>query len=184
MISAITNYHKTTTDAVAAPAASTTSAASSASQANSQSAFADFMAVFGGSSGSSGSSTPAAAATPAAQPAAATDVPTAQSVFGDQPWMSNPQGSAADGTTWNYNPIYFASASTAAQVAAMVGGKVIQQEAITSTGNSTLEQTTLNNMVQMPDGGVINPGLVADFYDHGYSQSMINQMIANEVQGA
>jgi hypothetical protein len=37
-------------------------------------------------------------------------------------------------------------------------------------------------MVKMPNGSMINPGLVATFYTHGYSQSMVDQMIANEVK--
>ena len=31
--------------------------------------------------------------------------------------------------------------------------------------------------VRLPNGAVINPGLVADFYSHGFSQSFVDQMI-------
>src|SRR5690348_14318916 len=51
-------------------------------------------------------------------------VPTAESVFGDNPWVDNPTGTAHDGTTWSYNPLYFATEATANKVASMVGGKV------------------------------------------------------------
>ena len=135
-------------------------------------------------------------ATPAAQPAAAdaaaqpnTDptvgsvetAPTAQSVFGANPWVTDPTGSVGN-ITWNYNPIYFATPQTAAKVAGMVGGTVIQENAMTPNGG--LNQSVPNEMVQLPDGGIINPGLVADFWDHGYQQSNIDQMIQNEVKGA
>ena len=39
-------------------------------------------------------------------------------------------------------------------------------------------------MVKLSDGRLINPGLVASFYTHGYPQSYVDQMIANEVKGA
>ena len=123
----------------------------------------------------------AAPATPAAQPPAANDPPTAQSVFGDNPWIQDPQGSGPNGTSWGYNPIYFATQATAEKVASMVGGTVIQENAMAPYG--PIAQSVPNEMVQMPDGTVVNPGLIADFYDHGYSQSFVNQMIQNEIQG-
>ena len=36
-------------------------------------------------------------------------------------------------------------------------------------------------MVQLPDGAMINAGLVAGFFTHGYQASMVQQMIQNEV---
>jgi hypothetical protein len=36
-------------------------------------------------------------------------------------------------------------------------------------------------MVKMPNGAVINPGLVASFYTFGFSQSQVNTWIAQEV---
>jgi hypothetical protein len=33
----------------------------------------------------------------------------------------------------------------------------------------------------MPNGAMINPGLVASFYSFGFSQSQINTMVAQEV---
>ena len=62
----------------------------------------------------------------------------------------------------------------------MVGGKVVSMNACSTVG-SPFQQNQPNQMVQLPNGTLINPGLVAEFYTHGYSQSMINQMIANEV---
>ena len=101
-------------------------------------------------------------------------------MFGANPWLANPTGSGL-GQSWGYNPQYFATQQTAQTVANMVGGTVVQENAIASQGFLTQDQP--NEMVKLPNGTMINPGLVAGFYTHGYSQSMIDQMIANEVQG-
>lgn len=125
---------------------------------------------------SSGSTTTAAAAKPAAQ-----STPTAASVFGPNPWLSNPQGQAPDGTRWSFNPQYFASAETAQTVANMLGGKVIQQNAILPGG--PMAQSQPNQMVELANGKIVNPGLIAGFYTHGYPQSYIDRLIAMEVSG-
>jgi hypothetical protein len=107
--------------------------------------------------------------------------PTVQSVFGSaSPWLSDPTGTSPDGTVFDYNPEYFATPQAAAQVAAMLGGQVVQQNQFAPYG-SPFGQSTANEMVQMPDGGVINAGLVAAFFTHGYPQSVIDQMIANTI---
>ena len=62
---------------------------------------------------------PALAAVAAADAPAQDTAPTAQSVFGPNPWIANPTGSAPDGSSYNYNPMYFATAATAALVAQM-----------------------------------------------------------------
>lgn len=194
MIAAITNYHHTsaasTTNTSTATSAGTSSS-SFGSELQSQIELPNILQVFEGTATPSGSSSaPAAAATPAAQattatvaPTTSTSAPTAQSVFGDQPWLQDPGGTGADGSTWDYNPIYFATPATAAQVASMVGGTVIQQNVMTPSAGSTLMQNQPNEMVQLSNGTVLNPGLIADFYDHGYSQSMVDQMIQNEIKG-
>lgn len=182
--------------AAAADSTSTSTTAGFQDELGSQFSFADFQAVFGGASSHAAQpavTTPAAASTSNASttteaPVAPTDpaastVPTAQSVFGDQPWMDNPQGTGPDNSSWSYNPIYFASEATAQKVADLVGGKVIQQEAMTPAPGSPLQQSQMNEMVQLKDGTVVNPGLIADFYDHGYSQTFVDQMIKNEIQG-
>lgn len=140
----------------------------------------DFKALFSGNI--PGASTQAGSTAQAQTPAANT-APTAESVFGANPWIENPTGTAPDGTTWSYNPLYFATEATANKVASMVGGQVIQQELMTPTAGSPLQQSQLNEMVQLKDGSVVNPGLIAGFYQHGYSQSMIDTMIQNEIQG-
>jgi len=39
-------------------------------------------------------------------------------------------------------------------------------------------------MVQLPDGALINPGLIASLYTHGLPQWEINQAITNDVNTA
>ncbi|HUA63501.1 MAG TPA: hypothetical protein VML19_32395 [Verrucomicrobiae bacterium] len=156
----------TTTTLSSTNAAAPASSSAPAATTNSSSGFSSLFPVN------------AAATIPA--PASPVDpVPTAQSVFGANPWITNPTGSGPTGT-YSYNPYYFATPQTAAAVASMVGGKVVSMNAF-STAGSPFQQNQPNQMVQLPNGALINPGLVAEFYTHGYSQSMINQMIANEV---
>jgi len=107
--------------------------------------------------------------------------PTAQDVFGANPWVTNPTGTAPNGTTYGFNPFYFATQQTATEVAQMVGGKVVADNEMVSGG--PFSQNQQNYMVQLPNGGLINPGLVASFYTHGYPQAMVDQMVANEVAG-
>ena len=106
--------------------------------------------------------------------------PTAQSLFGANPWSASPGGSGPAGS-YSYNPYYFATPATAAKVAQMLGGKVVATNAITPFG--PFQQNQPNQMIQMPDGRLINAGLVAGFYDHGYTQQMVDKMIAAEVTG-
>jgi hypothetical protein len=106
--------------------------------------------------------------------------PTAESVFGPNPWISNPTGMGPGGNVYSYNPYYFATPQTAAKVAQMVGGTVVQTYAFTPNGGP-FAQMQPNQMVQLSNGRLINPGLVASFYTHGYSQSYIDQLVAAEV---
>ncbi len=39
-------------------------------------------------------------------------------------------------------------------------------------------------MVQLPNGGMVNPGFIADIYSHGWNQQFIDQQVAAEVAGA
>ena len=112
-------------------------------------------------------------------PQPTSSAPTAESVFGPNPWISNPTGQGPSGI-YSYNPYYFATPQTAAKVAQMVGGTVVQTYAFTPNGGA-FAQMQPNQMVQLPNGRMINPGLVASFYTHGYPQSYINQLVAAEV---
>ena len=121
--------------------------------------------------------------TPVVTPAAATTspmAPTAQSLFGANPWSGDAGGTGPNGS-YGYNHYYFATPQTAAKVAQMLGGKVVTMDAITPFG--PFKQNQPNQMVQMPDGRLINAGLVAGYYDHGYTQHMVDKMIAAEVSG-
>ena len=106
--------------------------------------------------------------------------PTAQELFGATPWNTD-AGGTGPGGSYSYNPYYFATAATAAKVAQMLGGKVVSTDAITPSGPFVQNQP--NQMIQMPDGRLINAGLVAGFYDHGFTQQTVDKMIAAEVTG-
>jgi hypothetical protein len=107
--------------------------------------------------------------------------PTAESVFGSNPWIANPTGTAPDGSSYGYNPLYFATAATASKVAEMVGGKVVASDELASAGGFLQQQP--NQMVELANGTLINAGQVAAFYTHGYPQSYIDMLIQNETQG-
>ncbi len=115
-------------------------------------------------------------------PPAPPPAPTPESTFGASPFVANPMGRNPNGTLFGYNPIYFATADAAAQVASVLGGKVVETNEFTSIGSPFVQQQP-NQMVQMPDGRMINAGLVAAFYTHGYSQSYINGLIAQQING-
>jgi hypothetical protein len=106
--------------------------------------------------------------------------PTAQSLFGANPWSTGAGGTGPAGS-YSYNPYYFATPATAAKVAQMLGGKVVAMNEITPFG--PFQQNQPNQMIQMPDGRLINAGLVAGFYDHGFTQQTVDKMIAVEVSG-
>lgn len=141
--------------------------------------------------------TPAPAATPAATAPATTPAAnsnaaangnaafTAEQVFGPNPWLSNPAGTGPNGVTFGYNPLYFATPSTAAAVARMVGGTVVEDNEFTkNTPGTPFVQQQPNEMVRLPTGALINPGLIASLYTHGLPQWEVDQAIANEVAGA
>lgn len=161
----------------------TTDAGTSSSGA-SASGTSDFQSLFNNQMNSQSTQAPAATTTPATSSATstATDPPTPESVFGASPWESDPTGTAPDGSTINYNPWYFATPQAAAQVAQMLGGTVVSSNEFCGTGGP-FTQNQPNLMVQMPNGNMINAGLVASFYAHGYPQSYINTLISNEING-
>lgn len=133
---------------------------------------------------SGGAAQPAATTTTSTVPAATTADGPAGPLFGANPWLTDPTASNPDGTVTHYNPVYFATQQTAQTVAQMLGGTVTQSEQITSAPGSPFQQNQLNYMVQLPNGGEINPGFIADLYTHNWPQSFINQQIAAEVAGA
>jgi hypothetical protein len=138
---------------------------------------------------SSGSNSATPTATAATIPTAATSAPstasqagppTAESVFGANPWETDPTGTGPDGT-YDFNQYYFATPQTASIVASMVGGKVVACDGMGTSASSPFVQNQPNEMVELPNGTMLNPGLVASFYTHGYPESFVDQMVANEV---
>src|SRR5215475_12341304 len=79
-------------------------------------------------------------------PAAPKPNPTLQSVFGVNPYISNPGGTAPNGVTYSYNPTYFATRATADKLAQMYGGTVVEMNAITPSG--PFQQNQMNEMIQ------------------------------------
>jgi hypothetical protein len=171
-VAASSDSSKTATAAsTTAMAASTTTASTGDSSGDPA---ADFRALF------CSKPAPAEVTAPApAPPSAPAPPPTAQSVFGANPWIANPGGVAPNGVTYGYNPYYFATPATAAKVAQMVGGTVVETNAITPYG--PFKQNQPNEMVQLANGRMLNAGIIASFYDHGYSQQYINMLVSNEV---
>ena len=164
------------------PATLPNSSDAGTSTSNASSESTGFAALFNGQTTSS-TSTSSTSLTGAA--AASASPPTPESVFGADPWEADPVGEGPNGTQFGYNPIYFATPQAAAQVAQMLGGTVVaEDEFAPATANDPYQQEQPNLMVQLPDGALINAGVIASFYTHGYSQSMVNSMIANEVNGA
>ncbi|HTS66731.1 MAG TPA: hypothetical protein VMH28_32125 [Candidatus Acidoferrales bacterium] len=153
------------------PNTASDAATSAADSSATRDAAADFRALFTAGSNPPVTAVPASTASNAA--------PTAQSLFGPNPWMTNPSGVAPNGVTYSYNPYYFATAETAAKVAQMVGGTVVQQNAITPYG--PFQQNQPNYMVQLASGRQINAGLFASFFDHGYTQDFVNRLVASEL---
>jgi hypothetical protein len=157
----------------------------------------DFQELFGGTVGQSSSSSAAATSSPAASQgngtgtsssnssataaaSAGNSVPTLESEFGGSPWLANPTGTDPNGNQYSYNSWYFATPQAAAQVAQMLGGTVVSKNDITNT-DAPFTQNQPNLMVQMPNGNLINAGLVASFYAHGYTQSYIDTLVSNEI---
>jgi hypothetical protein len=133
--------------------------------------------------GAAASTTPAAASTTSMAASAAPADDPAGPLFGASPWLTDPTGGGL-GTVTHYNPVYFATPETAQTVAQMVGGTVTSTQVFTSAPGSPFQQDEPNLMVQLPNGGLINPGLIADIYTHGWNQAFENQQVANEVAGA
>jgi hypothetical protein len=133
-------------------------------------------------SGASGANSAATAPAPAAPADAANDP--AGPLFGPDPWLADPTGEGPGGVVTHYSPVYFATQQTAQTVAQLLGGTVTQSVQITTAPGSPFTQDQPNYMVQLPNGGQVNPGLIADLYTHGWNQALVNQQIANEVAGA
>jgi len=106
-------------------------------------------------------------------------IPTIQSMFGGSPYVSNPGGIAPNGVTYGYNPTYFATRSAAAILAQRYGGTVVEMNAITPYG--PFQQNQMNEMIRFSNGNVVNAGILASYYDRGWTQDQIDSAIAQEI---
>jgi hypothetical protein len=104
--------------------------------------------------------------------------PTAESLFGPNPWITTAGGTGPAGS-YSYNKYYFATPATAAKVAQMLGGKVVATNDLTPYG--PFVQNDANQMVQMPDGRLINAGIIASYYDRGWSQQSVDALVNGEI---
>jgi hypothetical protein len=127
----------------------------------------------------------AAAARPPAQnqPDPGTHIPTPEEVFGESPFVKDPRGQFFDAysgqlRTYGFRSMYFATEAAAKKIAEQLGGTVVERSAIVG---SYFTQQEPNRMILLPNGREINAGIVADFYNHGYPQSWIDRLIANEI---
>jgi hypothetical protein len=104
--------------------------------------------------------------------------PTAESLFGPNPWITTAGGKGPAGS-YSYNKYYFATPETAAKVAQMLGGKVVATNDLTPYG--PFVQNDANQMVQMSDGRLINAGIIASYYDRGWSQQSVDALVNGEI---
>jgi biotin carboxyl carrier protein len=178
---------RTSSTAVQKPAAQTPTAAASPDTGSTTTAAAGTTATTAASTAPGGLAAlfpgnPSCWATSAAP--APVPVPTAESVFGPNVFLDNPTESLPDGSLLSLNPLWFATPATAAKIASMLGGTVVESHDFTSAA-SPVQQQQPNELVQMPDGQQVNAGWIASLYTHGLPQSYIDQMIGEAIgQGA
>ncbi len=93
----------------------------------------------------------------------------------------NPVVTGPNGYSSNMNPIYFADPATAQRMAQQLGGELFYGDQFGSPGSPT----TFPNqaLIRLPNGQVVNAGLVANTYNHGYSQNYIDMVLAGIVNG-
>jgi len=90
--------------------------------------------------------------------------------------MQSVGGYSSGGGSYTYNSMYFATKETAEKVAEMLGGKVVAQNAMVGDTGPFFQQQP-NYMVQLPNGHLVNAGLTASYFTHGWSQSFIDTML-------
>jgi hypothetical protein len=107
-------------------------------------------------------------------------IPTIESTFGANAFCANPTQTAPDGQALAFNPIWFATPQTAAKVAQLLGGAVVEKNDMTGD-NGVFSQSQVNEMVKLPNGRLVNAGLIASYYGHGFSQSQIADLLNTEL---
>jgi len=121
--------------------------------------------------------TETALSTSTLQDASKDDTLTAETVFGDNVWLTAPSGSSDSGSSYSFNPTYFATKETAEKVAQMLGGTVVVANAMVGD-TGPFHQSVPNYMVELANGHHVNAGLTATYFTHGWSQSQIEQMLS------
>lgn len=107
--------------------------------------------------------------------------PTAESVFGPNPWARNPQGKELQtGQTYPRNPYYFATPVAAQKAADMLGGKVVESVGGVTPFGPFVESTPML-MIELPNGRKINAGLFMSNWDHGYEQNWIDRLVESDL---
>lgn len=103
------------------------------------------------------------------------------SLFGPHPFVTDPQpgGHGPNGEKYNYNSEYFATDETADKVARLLGGHVVAIDALTPLG--PFKQNEPNLMVQLPDGKLVNAGLIANLWSKGYDQPTVDRHVSEEI---
>jgi hypothetical protein len=132
-------------------------------------------------------------------------VPTMEELFGTSPFVTSPRpGGTGPYGAYSYNPSFFATPETAEKVRVLLGGLAVEAvDAMTPAGS--FQQNTPNNMVRMPilaadtdaagkgeadnngvpidpKGRLINAGVIANLFSHGYASiALIEQPISDAV---
>jgi hypothetical protein len=118
--------------------------------------------------------------------------PTAQQLFGESPWVTNPApGAMGPHGPYTYNPEYFATGVTAERLCTIIelgaglpakSCKIVPVNAITPFGPYMQNQPNL--MIQLPEGstkGLRNAGLMAKFFQDFRSLEILNQAFTMEL---
>lgn len=110
-------------------------------------------------------------------------IPTANP-FGGTPFMANPTGTGPNGS-YPLNSTYFPTQDTANQFAKTFGGTVVPQDNIINAPGSPFTQNQQNYMVRMPDGHLVNPGVIAGYYASGNNnaQGLIQAELSGQGAG-
>src|SRR5262249_27333066 len=114
------------------------------------------------------------AASNTAPPASQSDIRTVESMLGSDPFMKDPGGVGPTGS-YSYNPMQFATRATADKLAQMYGGTVVETDAMTPYG--PYHQNQPNELIQFPNGTVLNAGLMVSYFNRGYTQSQVDQFV-------
>lgn len=185
--SAETTPATTTTPAAATPAATTPATETSAATAPAATtSAAPYASPFQPAASTASPAAATAQSAPASQPAVydPKHVPTVEEIFGESPFVADPRGVYNDFDTgqmrtYGFRSMYFATDAAANKIAAQLGGTVVKRNAILGAGFYTQAQP--NNMILLPNGREVNAGFIAHTYTHGYPQSYVDRLIAQQI---